>query len=417
MTPEWPRIPLAQLADRITTRNTAGEQNVLTISARHGLVGQQKYFNKLVASESLSGYYYLERGDFAYNKSHSDGYPFGAIKRLDKSPSGVVSPLYICFRPKASEAVCSDYLVHYFESGLMDEDLRTVAMQGARDHGLLNVRPADFFALPVVAPPLAEQRKIAAILSSIDDAIEATQAVIDQLGVVKRAMMAELLTRGLPGRHTKFKQTEIGEVPEGWDVVPLECVCERMFVGIAQAATHAYVRDGGVPIIRTTNLRENRLRMDELLRISKDFALEMRSKSLRVGDVLSARTGYPGTSVVVPKTLDGAQCFTLLVSRPGPRILSQYLCDVMNSSHGERIVAQGQAGGAQQNLNVSVLGAAMIPLPPMDEQRNIAAAIDGLYRREDAEMSVMNGLASLKHSLMSVLLTGELRVKPDEVVP
>ena len=62
-------------------------------------------------------------------------------------------------------------------------------------------------------PSLREQRKIAAILSSVDDAIEKTQAVIDQVQVVKRGLMQELLTRGLPGRHTRFKQTEIGEVP------------------------------------------------------------------------------------------------------------------------------------------------------------------------------------------------------------
>ena len=79
--------------------------------------------------------------------------------------------------------------------------------------------------LPVLVPPVDEQKKIAAVLSSVDDAIEATQAVIDQLQVVKKAMMAELLTRGLPGRHTRFKQTEIGEMPDGWDVVPLMSLC------------------------------------------------------------------------------------------------------------------------------------------------------------------------------------------------
>jgi type I restriction enzyme, S subunit len=74
----------------------------------------------------------------------------------------------------------------------------------------------EWLARDVDIPPLPEQRKIAAILFSVDDAIEATREVIDQLGVVKKAMMAELFTRGVPGRHTRFKQTEIGEVPEEW---------------------------------------------------------------------------------------------------------------------------------------------------------------------------------------------------------
>jgi type I restriction enzyme S subunit len=272
----------------------------------------------------------------------------------------------------------------------------------------------DLLGLPLLVPPLGEQRKIAAILSSVDDAIEVTRAVIDQLGVVRKAMMAELLTRGLPGRHTRFNQTEVGQVPESWEVVRLGDVCERMFVGIAQAATHAYVPSGGIPIIRTTNVRPNLLRADDILRINDGFADQMRSKSLRAGDVLSARTGYPGTSVVVPDQFDGAQCFTLLVSRPGPRLKSQFLCHVMNSGIGERIVQHGQAGGAQQNLNVGIFQEAMVGLPSVEEQETVCGAIDAAYERERSEEAQIRGLRALKSALMSVLLTGEVRVKPDE---
>ena len=77
------------------------------------------------------------------------------------------------------------------------------------------VRGSDVEAYTFSLPPLPEQRKIAAILSSVDDAIEKTQSVIDQVQVVKRGLMQELLTRGLPGRHTRFNKTEMGEIPEG----------------------------------------------------------------------------------------------------------------------------------------------------------------------------------------------------------
>ncbi|WP_437602477.1 restriction endonuclease subunit S [Sorangium sp. So ce590] len=290
-------------------------------------------------------------------------------------------------------------------------------MVDVANHGTKRLASERLFALDIPAPPIGEQRKIAAILSSVDDAIEATQAVIDQLQVVKKAMMAELLTRGLPGRHTRFKKTEIGEVPEEWEVVQLCDVNERMFVGIAQAATHAYVAEGGVPIIRTTNVRPNRLVADDILRISIKFANEMRSKQLRAGDVLSARTGNPGVSIVVPPEYDGAQCFTLLVSRPGPRMLPKFLCHLMNSEHGSRIVNRGQAGGAQQNLNVGVFQEAIVPLPPVEEQRSIIDVIDSLYQREAAEQSALKGLRELKSALQSALLTGEIRVTPDEASP
>ena len=259
---------------------------------------------------------------------------------------------------------------------------------------------------------LTEQRKIAAILSSVDAAIEKTQAVIDQVQVVKNGLMQELLTRGVPGRHTRFKQTEIGEIPEEWEVCQLDGLCERMFVGIAQAATHAYA-ERGVPLIRTTNVRANYLEVDDLLFITEQFAEEMGKKALRGGDVLTARTGYPGTSVVVPESLSGAQCFTLLVSRPGPRLRSAYLCHAMNSSHGKRIVSRGQAGGAQQNLNVTVFKKALFGLPSVEEQDAICDVLDACYVLVDKQESRKEALQVVKSGLMSVLLTGELRVTSD----
>ena len=93
------------------------------------------------------------------------------------------------------------------------------------------VRPQLGERFRLALPPHREQRKIAAILSSVDDAIEKTQAVIDQVQVVKRGLMQELLTRGLPGRHTRFKQTEIGEIPEEWEIVRLGDVASVTSVG------------------------------------------------------------------------------------------------------------------------------------------------------------------------------------------
>lgn len=83
-----------------------------------------------------------------------------------------------------------------------------------------------FKDLQILLPPLPEQRKIAAILSSVDATIEKTEAVIEQLRVVKKAMMQELLTRGIPGRHRRFKETEIGVVPEEWTEFRLEDIAE-----------------------------------------------------------------------------------------------------------------------------------------------------------------------------------------------
>src|SRR5699024_7640954 len=98
---KWEVAVFNDVFDRITTKNSKDNKNVLTISGEHGLISQLEYFNKSVSAKSLTNYIYLENGDFAYNKSYSNGYPLGAIKRLERYEAGVVSTLYICFRLKA----------------------------------------------------------------------------------------------------------------------------------------------------------------------------------------------------------------------------------------------------------------------------------------------------------------------------
>lgn len=94
---EWEDIQLKDISHRITRKNKELNQNALTISAQLGLINQQEYFSKQIASRDLSKYYLLHKGEYAYNKSYSAGYPMGAIKRLKLYDKGVVSTLYICF--------------------------------------------------------------------------------------------------------------------------------------------------------------------------------------------------------------------------------------------------------------------------------------------------------------------------------
>ena len=128
---EWRLVKLFDICQRIQTKNAGRQcQLVLTIAAQHGLVNQEDFFNKTVASENLEGYYLLQKGDFAYNKSYSGDYAWGAIKRLERYEQGVLSPLYICFRPNIK--VDADYLAHYFESKKWYKGIADIAGEGAR---------------------------------------------------------------------------------------------------------------------------------------------------------------------------------------------------------------------------------------------------------------------------------------------
>ena len=142
----------------------------LTISAQYGLINQNDFFDKRIASKDVSGYYLLKKGEYAYNKSTSNDAPWGAVKRLEKYDMGVVSTLYIVF--SLHQDVDSDYFSTYYSTDLWHKGIREIAAEGARNHGLLNIAPNDFFNTTIMAPKsLDEQRKIGSFFQKLESSI------------------------------------------------------------------------------------------------------------------------------------------------------------------------------------------------------------------------------------------------------
>lgn len=159
---DWEQRKLGDLVDRVTRKNQDLVSELpLTISAQYGLIDQNEFFDKRVASKDVSGYYLIENGEFAYNKSTSTDAPWGAIKRLDRYENGVLSTLYIVFGIKANNPIDSDFLVSYYSTNLWHKGIHEIAAEGARNHGLLNIAPADFFETKLMIPQdIEEQKKI-----------------------------------------------------------------------------------------------------------------------------------------------------------------------------------------------------------------------------------------------------------------
>lgn len=159
---DWEQRKLVDLVDRVTRKNQDLVSELpLTISAQYGLIDQNEFFDKRVASKDVSGYYLIENGEFAYNKSTSTDAPWGAIKRLDRYKNGVLSTLYIVFGIKENNPVDSDFLVSYYSTNLWHKGIHEIAAEGARNHGLLNIAPADFFETKLMIPQdIEEQKKI-----------------------------------------------------------------------------------------------------------------------------------------------------------------------------------------------------------------------------------------------------------------
>ncbi|HCY8639403.1 TPA: restriction endonuclease subunit S [Staphylococcus aureus] len=190
--PDWEEKELGEVADRVIRKNKNFEsKKPLTISGQLGLIDQTEYFSKSVSSKNLENYTLIKNGEFAYNKSYSNGYPLGAIKRLTRYDSGVLSSLYICFSIKSE--MSKDFMEAYFDSTHWYREVSGIAVEGARNHGLLNISVNDFFTILIKYPSLEEQRKIGDFFIKLDRQIELEEQKLELLQQRKKALLKSML--------------------------------------------------------------------------------------------------------------------------------------------------------------------------------------------------------------------------------
>lgn len=277
-------------------------------------------------------------------------------------------------------------------------------------------------SLRVALPSLSEQRAIASFLDSetirIDALIERKERLIALLEEKRQAVISHAVTRGLdPAVPVKDSGVPwLGMISRHWNVTAFKRTTTRVVVGIAEAATHAYT-DEGVPIIRSTNVRANHLHTEDLLYIQPWFAEHNSSKSLYTGDLVTVRTGYPGVTAVVPESLDGSQCFTLLISTLLPNHNPDYFCFVLNSCFSRAYFEVEGWGSAQLNISVPILQYLPVPLPPSEEQEKIVEYLHIRLEKLDSILSrIHNGITGLQEyraALISAAVTGQIDVRSE----
>ena len=188
-------------------------QTPLTISAEYGLIDQNKFFGKRIAAKDLSNYYLIQKGEFAYNKSTSNDAPWGAIKRLDCYNNGALSTLYIVFKIKDNKSCYSDFLVTYYGTSLWHKEVKEIASEGARNHGLLNVSPSDFFRTKLVIPQdFEEQRKIGAFFTQLDNTITLQQRKLNSLQKLKKGLLQKMF----PKNGENIPEIRFPEFSDAW---------------------------------------------------------------------------------------------------------------------------------------------------------------------------------------------------------
>ena len=219
-TDSWEQRKLSKIAERIVRKNTNNESSLpLTISAQYGLVDQITYFNNRVASRDISNYYLVLNGEFAYNKSTSDGFPYGAVKRLDLYEKGVLSTLYIVFSIRDKEQTSSDFLSVFFDTDRWHRGVSERAAEGARNHGLLNISAEDFFEIALRIPrEIREQERIGTFFRNLDRLITLHQRKLEKLSSIKKSMLEKMF----PKNGKSIPEIRFSGFTDSWNSVSWE---------------------------------------------------------------------------------------------------------------------------------------------------------------------------------------------------
>ena len=353
----WEQRKLGELVDRVVRKNTNNESTLpLTISAQYGLVDQITYFNNRVASRDVSNYYLVLNGEFAYNKSTSDGYPFGAVKRLDLYEKGVLSTLYIVFAPKKEQQIDSDYLTVFFDTDRWHKGVAERAAEGARNHGLLNISAEDFFDIDLSVPKdIVEQKQIGAFIRQLDNLITLHQRKCALLFSSFQALISMMFTTST----FSWEQRKLGDIGE-------------TYTGLS-GKTKADFGHGQARFVTYMNVFSNPISDPEM---TEPIEIDPKQNEVEVGDVFFTTSSETPEEVGMSSVLLEKRGKTYLNSfcfgfRPSEKIDSYYLAYMLRSeSARDKIILLAQ-GISRYNISKNKVMEIAVSLPSLDEQKLI----------------------------------------------
>ncbi|MHC5563628.1 restriction endonuclease subunit S [Bacillus spizizenii] len=360
----WKQKPLTELVERVIRKNNKLESTLpLTISAQYGLVDQETFFNKKVASTNLQGYYLLYKGEFAYNKSYSNGYPLGAVKRLEKYDKGVLSSLYICFRPLNSGT--SDFLKHYFESTAWHKEVSMISVEGARNHGLLNISVNDFFETLHTIPTLEEQKKIGDFFKQLDDTIALHQQELTTLKQTKQGFLQKMF----PKEGESVPEVRFPGFTGEW----MERELKEISILITKGTTPADKSwEGTIKYIKTDSINLINGNIENTSRISKEeHEGNLKRSKLEVNDILFSIVGTLGrVGIVKEKDLPANTNQQICIIRLSEGDIN-FIFTALKTHSIEKFIKSDATIGAQPSISLWQMEALKVPYPQFEEQTQI----------------------------------------------
>jgi type I restriction enzyme S subunit len=303
--------------------------------------------------------------------------------------------------PKNFNEVSSEFYCYY----LLSEKQALQNLSGGSTFIELSKKWLENFNIPLL--PLEEQKSIALILSTVDDAIEKADEGIAKTEKLKKGLMQELLTKGI-GRK-EFKDTEIGNIPNNWEVFRLGDFT-KVTVGYVGPISRFYSKSG-IPLLSTTNITENGIKLEEIKHVTDEFHLKNKKSKVSVGDLIIARHGMSGTAAVIPNILKEAQCLNVVIVHSSEKFESKFIEYLFNFKSTRGRLLGWKSGSVQGVVNTKVLEKFKLPLPPIEEQQKIVEILSTVDKKLEIQRKRKGKLERIKKGLMNDLLTGKKRVE------
>lgn len=386
-TSEWKEIKLSTLVTRVMRKNSNNETDLpLTISSLDGLVDQRTYFSKTIASKDMSGYYLLQKGEFAYNKSYSAGYDYGSIKRLDKYECGALSTLYICFGLK--DESYSDFLTKYFDSLKWNEEVSLICAEGARNHGLLNVPIKEFFDIKLYIPPTNEERdEIVTFLNLIESKVTEQRLKVEDLQQQKLGIIQKLIKQEI-----RFKKND-GSTYPSWNTFKLAKILSEYKEKCPKDGTYEHVsltKEGVVPKTDRYDREHLVTHEDKEYRVTHLNDICYNPANLKFGVI--CKNNY-GDSIFSPIYV------TFKVNKEySPDFIELLLTQADFINYALRY----QEGTVYERMSVSPenLLSISVNVPTMEEQIKIAKFVTTLDKKIEIENNILKDLEHLQYALL-----------------
>lgn len=315
---------------------------------------------------------------------------------------------------RCGDGINPRYVLEY----VLSHDFFTQMMGFVAGSGYPAVKNSDVGLMKTTNPPLPEQRKIASVLYTVDQAIQQTEAIIEQTERVKQGVEKKILREGL--NHDEYQEVKVPMLPEkwripkNWNLTFMEDLTTKITDGAHQTPT--YVSEG-VPFLKVEDIKESTIDWEDVSRIPQEEHEKLTSRSNpQKGDILLSKNGTIGITKVVDWEREFSHFVSLCLIRPDEeKILTEYVAAILESPICMHQAKVRSKKNTVTNLHLEEIRRFSVPVPPKDEQKKIIAIIDSLQSSVDSEKRRKLQLERLKKGLMQDLLTGAVRTKDRDI--